>query len=249
MLTGWWASLTVVDITILGTLLVAFLVGWTTGIIRFLTSFLSFIIAVVVAGRFGHHVVGWLNTAFGAQGWLEGVITRRIHLPVEAGTVPVSAIPLSTAIKWLNAIPVPEFYRAPLAQQLTEWSTAAGNKTAAEFLIEQVAAGFLNVVVFALLVTILSVLLSLLGRLIAEQVQEIPVIGTIDRLAGALALLLQAALVLSIVTVFVVPMLTMYGATELGEAFAQAKTVPFMVGFFEWIRGVLFGGGTRLWNV
>jgi|GEM_PF-1617530 len=249
MLSEWWSSLTVVDITILGTLLVAFLVGWGVGIIRFLTGFLSFIVAVIIAGRFGNHVVGWLNRAFDLQGWLEGVIARRIHLPPEAGTVPSSSISLNKAIDWLNVMPVPKFYKAPLAQQLSDWSGAAGNKTAAQFLIEQVASGFVNLVVFTLLVTLLSFLLSALGRLIADQVQEIPLVGTVDRLAGALALVLQAGLILSLIAVFVVPMLSMYGATELGEAFAEARTVPVVVSFFEWIRGVLFGGGTKLWSV
>lgn len=243
-----FASLTVVDITILGSLLIAFLVGWSTGVIRFLTGFLSFIIAVVVAGRYSQVVLGWLNQAWDLQGRMEGLLARRLNLPPETAQVPVSAVPFETVIAWLKAVPIPEMYKQPLAQQVSEWSASAGGKSIGEFLIEQIAAGLLNAIVFALLVTILSLFIGYLGRFISEQVQEIPLIGTVDRLLGATALVLQAALVLSFITVFLVPTLSVYGATELGEAFNQSKTTPYLTQFFEWIRGLLFGGGTRLWK-
>ncbi|MFZ5823761.1 MAG: CvpA family protein [Bacillota bacterium] len=243
-----FTSLTVVDITILGTLLIAFLIGWGTGIIRFLTGFLSFIIAVFVAGRYSHFVIDWLNQTWDLQGWMEGVLTRRINLPSEASQVPVNQVPFETALNWLKAVPLPEAYKQPLAQQLTEWSASAAGKTAAEFLIEQIATGLVNAVVFAMMVMFLSLFLGYLGRFIADQVQEIPLIGTADRLLGASALVLQTALILSFLTVFAVPALSVYGAAELGQAFNEAKTTPYLVQFFEWIRGLLFGGGTKLWK-
>lgn len=243
-----FTSLTVVDITILGTLLIAFLIGWGTGIIRFLTGFLSFIVAVLVAGRYSYLVIDWLNQTWDLQGWMEGVLTRRLNLPSEASQVPVNPVPFETALGWLKAVPLPEMYKQPLAQQLTEWSASASGKTAAQFLIEQIAAGLLNAIVFALLVMLISLFLGYLGRFISDQVQEIPLIGTADRLLGASALVLQTALILSFITVFAVPALSVYGATELGQAFNEAKTTPYLVQFFEWIRGLLFDGGTRLWK-
>lgn len=244
-----FSSLTVVDITILGSLLIALLIGWSTGVIRFLTGFLSFIIAVVVAGRYSRQVMDWLNQTWDLQGRMEGVLTRQLNLPPEASQVPVSQVPFETALAWLKAVPLPEMYKEPLAQHLTEWSASAGGKTAAEFLIEQIAAGLLNAIVFGVMVMLISLLLGWLGRFIADQVHEIPLIGTADRFLGATALLLEVGLILSFVTIFVVPTLSVYGATELGEAFSEAKTTPYLVQFFEWIRGLLFGGGTRLWNV
>ncbi|MFZ5816183.1 MAG: CvpA family protein [Bacillota bacterium] len=242
-----FASLTVVDITILGTLLVAVLIGWSTGIIRFLTGFVSFIVAVLVAGRYSGLVMEWLNLAWNLQGRMEQVMTRRLNLPPEAAQVPMSRVPFETALSWLQAVPLPDGYKHPLAHRLADWSEAAGGRTAAEFLIEQIASGLLSALVFAGLVTVISLLLGYLGRFISDQVQEIPLIGTADRMLGAVALLLQAAVVLSFVTVFVVPTLSIYGAEHLGEAFNQSKTTPYLIGFFELIRGLLFGGGTRLW--
>lgn len=242
------SSLTAVDITILGILLIAFLVGWSTGIIRFLTGFLSFIIAVVVAGRYSHVVMNWLNETWGIQRWMEGLLARRLNLPPEAGQIPMGQVPFETVQAWLRAVPIPKLYKQSLAQQVTEWSASATGKTAAQFLMEQIASGLLNALVFALLVTLISLFLGYLGRLIAEQVHEIPLVGTADRLLGAGALLLETALVLSFVTVFLVPMLSLYGSNALGAAFQDAKTPPYLVQFFEWIRGLLFNGGTRLWK-
>lgn len=241
-------SLSVVDITILGTLLIAFLVGWSTGIIRFLTGFLSFFVAVFVAGRYSHLVRDWLNSTWNVQGWMEGALARRLNLPAEASQAPGSPISFDTALSWLKAVPLPKMYKQPLAQQLSEWSTSASGKTAAQFLIEQIAQGLLNAIVFALLVTLLSFFLSYLGRFIADQVHEIPLVGAADRLLGAAALVLETALILSFITVFLVPMFSMWGAHELGDAFNEAKSPPYLAQFFEWIRALLFGGGTRLWK-
>lgn len=243
-----FTSLTVVDLTILGSLLIAFLIGWSTGIVRFLTGFLSFIVAVVVAGRYSQTALEWLNQTWNIQGQMEGWLTRRLNLPSEAGQVPSSPISFETALSWLKAVPLPEMYKQPLAMQLSEWSASTSGKTAAQFLIGQIASGLLNAIVFALLVILLSMFLGYLGRFIADQVHEIPLVGTVDRILGAGALLLEVALILSFITVFFVPTLSMYGASELSEAFNQAKTTPYLVQFFEWIRGLLFGGGTKLWS-
>lgn len=243
-----FSSLTVVDITILGSLLIAFLVGYSTGIVRFLTGFLSFIIAVIVAGRYSHVVMDWVNETWGVQMWLEGVLTRRLNIPSEAAQVPVSPIPFETVMAWLRAVPIPQMYKQPLAQQVSEWSASAGNQTVADFMIEQIAQGLMSAIIFVLLVMLISFFLSLLGRFISDQVQEIPLIGTVDRLLGATALFLQTALVLSFITVFLVPMISLTGSNELGTAFNDAKTTPYLVHFFEWIRGLLFSGGTRLWK-
>lgn len=242
-----FTSLSVVDITILGTLLVAFLIGWSTGIIRFLTGFVSFIIAVLVAGRYTKLVLEWLNLLWGLQERMEEVMTRRLNLPVEAAQVPMSRVPFETVLAWLKAVPLPDVYKHPLAHQVAEWSQAAGGKTAAQYLIEQIAAGLLNALVFAALVLVISLFLGYLGRFLSDQIQEIPVIGTVDRTLGAAALVLQTTVILSFVAVFLVPTLSIYGAGHLDEAFNQAKTTPYLIGFFELIRGLLFGGGTRLW--
>lgn len=243
-----FAALTIVDIIILGSLFIAFLVGWSTGIIRFLTGFLSFIIATVVAGRYSELVLQWLNKTWDLQGWMEGILSKRIRLPLEATQQPIGRLSFETVMNWLRAVPIPEMYKQALAQQVSDWSASAAGKTAAQYLIEQIASGLLNALVFTLLIMLLSLFFTYLGRFVAEQVQEIPLIGTADRLLGAGAMLVQTALILSFITVFLVPMLSVTGAGELGTAFNDAKTTPYLVQFFEWMRGLLFSGGTRLWK-
>lgn len=243
-----FTSLTVVDMTILGALFIAFLIGWATGVIRFLTSFLSFLIAVAVAGRYSGVAMDWVNRIWDAQGRLERTLASRLHLPAEMAHPPAAPIGTEMATRLLGGVPLPSFYREKLAQSLADWSGTAGSQSAGQFLVAQIAASVLNALVFAALVIILSFLIGYLGRFVSEQVHAIPLVGTVDRLLGAAALVLQAALILSFITVWVVPALSMYGVAELGEAFGQATTPPYLVAFFEWIRGLLFSGGTRLWN-
>lgn len=244
-----FTSLTIVDMTILGALLIAFLIGWATGVIRFLTSFLSFLIAVAVAGRYSSLAMDWVNKVWDAQGRLERALASRLNLPADMAHPPAVPVSAETASHWLGGVPIPGFYKAALAQSMADWSGTAGSQSAGQFLVAQIAASVLNALVFAGLVMILSFLISFLGRFVSDQIHQIPLVGTADRLLGAVALAVQAALILSFITVWLVPALSMFGVKELGEAFGQAKTPPYLVAFFEWVRGVLFSGGTKLWNV
>lgn len=239
---------TVVDYILVGTLLVAFFLGWTRGIIRFLTGFLSFLMATTLAGHYSQVVVTWINETSNLQRWIAGALLRRLSLPQEATRVPQAPVSFETASLWLKLVPLPQTYKQQLAQQLADWSVAAGGKSAAQFLVEQIAGGVMSALVFTLLVVLLTLLIGYLGRFVADVVHAIPLVGLADRLLGAAALTFEATLILCFVIIWLVPTLSMYGVRELGDAFGQSVLAPSFVQFFEWIRGLLFGGGTRLWN-
>lgn len=244
LLSGW----TVVDYILVGALLLAFVVGWAKGVIRLLTGFLSFLVSIFLAGRYSHLVVDWVNATWHVQQRLEDALLRRLNLPPAAAQAPDAPVPSETALSWLQGVPLPDVYKQRLAEQVAQRSAMSTGEPAAEFLVEQIAGGLLDAVAFVLSVVVLSALIGLLGRYIAEVVHAIPLVGTADRLLGGLTMGLEAALVLSFVVVWLVPTLSMYGARELGEAFAQARTAPYFVMLFELIRSLLFSGGTRLWT-
>lgn len=241
-------SFTLVDWIILSVLLGAFLVGWITGIIRILTGFLSFVVAVALAGRFSDGFLDWLNRQWQVQTWFEGVLTKRLQLPPELAIRPSGPVPMETAMKWMGIAPVPGVYKEPLARQIVEWSANQSGLTVAEYLVQQIATGLLSAFAFVFLVFTLSFLITRLGRLLSDQIQAIPLVGTADRLLGGAALLFETTLILSIGLIWLVPTLTLYGAKGLGEAIDQAQLPSYFILFFEWTRGLLLGGGTRLWN-
>lgn len=240
----WLLGLTPVDYVIISVLLVALAIGWAQGLVEVLTGFLVFIVATFVAGRYSGMVGMWLNRGWNAQDKLAAIIERRITLPSEAYKVPASAIPWEKSLDWLNGIPVPAAYREALAQRISDWSQTAGNQTAAEFIIQQLAAGVMSAVVFVVLTMVVSWLLALLARLISDQIKEIPLVGTVNRLLGSVAVSFQAAVIVALLIGLVVPVVSMYWAPRLGSAVEHAQLTPSFLIFFDWLRRIFFGVGS-----
>lgn len=228
-------TLTPIDWGILGIVAAAITVGWVKGIIRFLTGFLSFILAVILAGRFSGPVLQWINERWDLQGRIEDGLHRRLQLP--SG--------MTDGV--LDRVGIPQPYKQPLALEAARMS-ADGGLSPADYVIQQIAAGVSNAIVFMVLALLLSVAISWIGKFFAERVQEIPLVGTADRLLGAAAIGLEAVLILAILLVFVLPTLSIYGMTALDEAVGQSVTPVYIIRFFEVVRWLLLGGGIQLWN-
>lgn len=234
-------ALTVVDYLMIATLVIALAVGWARGLVELLTGFLVFAVASLVAGRYTNEAIAWLNRTWGAQERLAGVLQRRITLPPEADKVPMSAIPWQKALEWLRDVPIPETYKETLAQRLAAWSEAAGSQTAAAYIIQQLAAGILSAAVFLVLVSLVAWGFGLLARLISDQIKELPLVGTTNRLLGGAAMVIQAGVVIALIVGLLVPLLSVYGMQGLGSSIENAHLTPHFRTLFEWLRGVLFG--------
>lgn len=234
-------ALTVVDYLIIATLVIALAVGWARGLVELLTGFLVFVVATLVSGRYTSEATAWLNRTWGAQEWLAGVLQRRIALPPEADRVPMSAIPWDKALEWLRDVPIPEAYKETLALRLAAWSEAAGSQTAAAYIIQQLAAGVLSAAVFIVLVSLVGWGLALLARLVSDQIKELPLIGTTNRLLGGTVAVLQAGIVITLIVGLLAPLLSVYGLQGMGNSIENAHLTPYFQTLFEWLRGAVFG--------
>lgn len=238
---AWLQALTTVDWVIIVVLLVALAVGWAQGLVEVLTGFLVFIVSTFVAARYSGAIVGWLNKAWGAQDKLAAAMERRISLPAEANRVPAGAIPWERAADWLRDIPLPASYRESLAHRLAEWSQVAGNKTAASFLLDQLAGSMLNALVFVVIALVLGWVLALVAKMVSDQIKEIPLVGTANRMLGATVTVFETAVMISFVVGLVAPMLAVYLVPALGQAIAGAQLSPYFVGLYSWAQHVLAG--------
>lgn len=234
-------ALTVVDYLFIATLVTALAVGWARGLVELLTGFLVFLVATVVAGRYTNEAIAWLNRTWGAQERLVGVLQRRITLPPEADKVPMSAVPWQKALEWLRDVPLPEAYKETLALRLSAWSEAAGSQTASAYIIQQLAAGVLSAAVFIVLVSLIGWGLGLLARMVSDQVKELPLVGTVNRLLGGAVAVLQAGVIIALVVGLLAPLLSVYGMQGMGSAIENAHLTPHFRMLFEWLRGVIFG--------
>ncbi len=243
-----WQGLTVIDFVIIAVLLGAFAIGWARGLVHILTGFVVFLITIVLAGRYTQHVIEWLNRTWGAQEWLVVLLERRISVPLEASRVPASAIPWQRVLQILENIDLPVSYKQELAEQISKWSVAAGNLTLAKYLYQLLATSLLNGAVFIVLAVLLGWALTLVGRMVSDQVQELPLVGALNRWLGSIALVLQVTFLLSFLVAIVIPLLSVYGF-NLVDVFGQARLTPYFVEIFRWTRSLVFGQNTSFFFV
>jgi hypothetical protein len=241
-------GLTITDFVIMAVLCGAFALGWARGLVRILTGFVVFLVSMVVAGRYSIHVVEWLNRSWGAQDWLVALLERRITVPTEASRVPASAIPWERVLELLENLDLPISYKQELAEQISKWSEAAGNITLAKYLFQLLATSLLNGVVFVVIGLLLGWGLTLVGRLVSDQVQELPIVGTLNRWLGASAIAVQVTILLSFLVAVVVPMLSVYGFSFI-DSVNKAQLTPYFVNIFQWIRALVFGQNTSFFFV
>jgi len=244
----WLRDLTVVDVSIIALLLGALAIGWARGLVQLLTGFAVFLLSMIVAGRYSLHVVEWLNRSWGAQEWLVALLERRVSVPPEAGRVPASAIPWERVLEILANLDLPMNYKQELAEQISKWSGAAGNQTLAKYLFELIATALLNGIVFIVLALLLGWILTLIARLVSDQVKELPLVGALNRWLGAIAMLIQATILLSLLVAMIVPLLSVYGFSFI-DAVNRAHLTPHFVEIFQWIRGLVFGQNTSFFFV
>lgn len=237
----WLQALTPLDYVLIGVVVAALLVGWARGLVEVLTGFLVFIVSSFVAGRYSGAVLDMLNRMWSVQDKFSAVLERRLNLPPEAHKVPMSLIPMEKAADWLRAVPIPQAFRQTLAQRLVDWSHAAGSQTAADFITGQLAAGILGAAVFLVMVVLISWGLALLAKLVSDQIKEIPVVGTANRLLGSLLIGFEAAVIIALIVGLVGPTLSMYGGATMGKAIQDAELSPYFLSLYHWMRTFVFG--------
>jgi uncharacterized membrane protein required for colicin V production len=238
---AWVQSLTPLDYVILTVLVVAFLVGWTRGLADLLTGFLVFALSTFVAGHYAGAAVAWLNRGWNLEVRLAEVLARRIHLPAEAYRVPMNQIPWQKALGWLHAVPVPLTYKETLAQRLVDWSRDAGSRTAADYIAHQLAAGVLDTVVFLTLAALVGWVLGMVARLVSDQIKEIPLVGTVNRMLGSAVVMAEVVVVMALLVGLVAPALSTYGGETFGGVIQNAHLAPYFLRVYEWLRSVVFG--------
>ncbi len=230
------SALTPLDWAVVGVLLLALGTGWTRGIVRVLLGFLSFLLAVMIAGRLTGPAADWLDRTWDVSARVaEGILDRSA----------LRGEPLSPP---LDQVALPEPYRAAFLQDVARAAAESGQGPALELAARQMAETAVAALCFILLVVLLTAALRWVGSLFAGVVEHLPIVGLSDRLLGAAALGAVAVLALTLILVWVVPALSVLGVPGLGEMVSQSVTPPYLVEAFEWIRRLVIGGGLRLWN-
>lgn len=237
------SKLALVDYVMLGVLLLAFFTGWNRGLVRVLAGVVTFFLTTFLAGRYSDDLIRGLNSAWGLQDRIVAFLTQRLNLPVEAYKTLPGPIPGATAANWTHGLPVPEAYQTTLADQLVAWSSSAGHQTPAAYIVQQLAAGVMQALVFSGLTMLLGWAIFRLVGLASEQLSRIPLVGTANRLVGGLILTSEAAVMLALIVGLVVPFLSVTGAPALSGYLDHSYLAPYFLKGYGMLRGFLFGLG------
>jgi Colicin V production protein. len=189
-------------------------------------------------------------------GWVRGIVRTIVGLLSFLVAVMLAGRLTGPAVRWLNDT---FGFQERLAESLLDrtavpagdllvWSAEGGRLEAVERTAAQAASGVITGITFIVLVMLLTIALHRLGGLFADAIQALPLVGTGDRLLGAVATGLTALLALGVLLIWVIPTLSVYGMTDLAEVVSRSVTPTYIIKAFDWARGLLLGGGLRLWS-
>lgn len=237
----WAKDLLWLDWVLLAMLLAGAIYGLTRGFIAVLAGFVSYLLALAVAGRYTPAVVAWLDQTWGITAKVAEVLSRRIILPPEAENVPIAALKWETVMQWLANLPLPEEYKTQLAEKVQAWSEAGAHKSAAEYITGNLAAGMVSAVVFLLIAAVLGYVLAYLGRLISGFIGDVPLIGTINRILGGATGLFGIGISLAILLGLLAPLLSLRFLEGLGGALVDSKIAQWLLSTYQFVSRWLFG--------
>jgi uncharacterized membrane protein required for colicin V production len=106
---------------------------------------------------------------------------------------------------------------------------------------QQAAQSLLHILAFLLICIGLGWVLSLVGRIVSRFIQAIPLVGTVNRLLGSAALVLEAVLLIAFVVGFGAPALVSYGPSTWGSAILHAQSAPFFKQVYAGAQAYLYG--------
>mgnify|MGYP001778253502 CR=1 FL=1 len=204
------------DIVLVVILCVAAIFGWFSGFLRSMLFFFSLIFAVVFAYYLCDVTLNFLEQKFEVvtklAAWYEEKLFSASYL-----SVPVSEEGLETAFAQLH-------FPAFLSDLIKERSFEGESSLTVGFVLSVfVARMTLQAILFFVLIALFLVLLFVLGRIFSALIAKIPVIGTLNRVLGAIF-----GLILALFAIYFVFFLAyLIFGEKAGAFFAQSSVGNF----------------------
>lgn len=190
-----------VDMVVLGLLAAAFVVGYGRGLVRSLVGLVGNLAALALAFGLARPAAAWSGERFGAVSALAGKVERLLPLPEGFDEALASTDGVSALYSYLNQLHLPKGLHQSLVQSVQDHVHELGQgvfMTMTESVSQVVAAYLWQGLVFVLLWLVLAALLMGGSRLIMGVVHQVPIVGTVDRAAGGVVMLLLVALTLAV---------------------------------------------------
>lgn len=190
-----------VDVVVLVLLLAAFLVGCGRGLVRSLVGLVGNLAALALAFVAAAPAAQWSGERFGMVGVLAQKIQKLLPLPEGFDEAIASTEGVSALYTYLNQLPLPKGLRQSLVQNVQDHVHELGQgvfMTMSESVARVVAEYIWQGVVFVILWLAIAALIMGGSRLIMHVVHQVPIVGTVDRAAGGVIMMLLVAVTLAV---------------------------------------------------
>lgn len=234
-----------VDAALLAFMVASIMFGYLRGFIRTVVGLCSYLVAMVVAGRYAAPALEWIDGHLGLTARLGAVFRQYVHLPADIAAAPIANVPLEAVRTQLDQLPLPPSYRTALVQQMVGTLGADPARSFADWLTNQMVAGVLKAVTFLLLVVAMVWVLHILARAVSGLLDAIPLAGGLNRLLGAATGGIVAALTAALILGLSAPLLSLPGVSALAAEIGTAATAPHFLGLYDWLGNWLFGQAGR----
>lgn len=223
----------IVDLVVIAIFLILIFLGWQRGFVSSLIGFFGNIAALLLAWFLKGNVAALIDSKFMLTAKWGDSLSNIIPMPEELANKMASFDALGSFYTWLESTPLPESVRSQLITSMQEAINSIAQAQFATMLdtFAQVVANFLLIgLTFLGLWLVLSILINVVSKFLVTFVHHTPIIGTIDRIGGAVINIALGVIVLAV----------LYGALEVGvtavslgdsswfQALSSSKIVPFL---------------------
>ncbi len=225
------------DIFILVCVLICLVLGWQRGLLKTLIGFLSFFAGIIVAVIFSGKITAVLNEKYGLSEMLRPFFEKHVHLPDALIARDVSTMELENLNDQLNGLDLPAFIRDLLLKAIDASKEVGASLTSA--VGSSVADLFVTMLVFIGVTIIVMFLIRIIFNKILFQVFP-GLIGLLDHIGGAAMGMLNAAVLIVILTLVLVPLKDMTSFFGIDSSLLQQlKSLTEGSGILSWTNDFL----------
>jgi len=225
---------------VLATLIVlAVITGYSRGLVAMLVGIFGYVIALFVAGRYAVVMRDWLQRTWLATDWVIHLLKGHLPLPPESFQVPASALSYERVLQLLQAFPAPASFKEAIARSFTAGS--APDVSLGDFMLRKIAEGMLEAACFVVIAAIITWVLIFIARASGLMLNKLPIVGFVNRGAGAVIGLVEAGVTFSVVLGLLAPFLSTQSLAGLQVAVANSTLAQWLIALYPVLSRELFG--------
>lgn len=232
-----------IDFIIIIFLLLGVYNGYTKGLAVSLAGLLGNVIGLICASKFYRDLGLWVNTEYSLSTKIQEFLQENLVLPQAVFQFNLDKTPLPDLIRQLDNVSLPETLRDNLTIYIKElqmsMNSISGIKLG-EIVHQYLASALVSIMAFVLIWLLTANVIMLIAS-IYRSFTKSTIIGSLDRLGGALMGGFVSALIITILIGLISPLLTVSELAKpslfsaVVKTMGSAKTVPYFINAFKFI--------------